>query len=230
MLTGYGSKRLRFAQHLEHTLRRRPRGMLLALISTPVSPHKRGTGMKEQWNAYLIHIYFNIRWFVLAHIADPKCWDQHSHCWFISFLLLSGNGGFLFIGHGTYSLAYYGWGKWIYVWSCHWSTTYWFYLSDLTVRGSEAFYNCINSLVTECYETRVIINWNVFLFCFDQILPVSIKGLAGSVATMANFLTSWGITMTANLLLGWSSGGHFFHLRHAMSTYCVTDQKTDYTN
>ncbi|CAO2830463.1 unnamed protein product [Amaranthus hypochondriacus] len=42
-----------------------------------------------------------------------------------------------------------------------------------------------------------------------EILPVSIKGLAGSVATMANFLTSWGITMTANLLLGWSSGGTF---------------------
>ncbi|XP_057251496.1 sugar transporter ERD6-like 6 isoform X2 [Beta vulgaris subsp. vulgaris] len=41
------------------------------------------------------------------------------------------------------------------------------------------------------------------------ILPASIKGLAGSVATMANFLTSWGVTMTANLLLGWSSGGTF---------------------
>lgn len=43
----------------------------------------------------------------------------------------------------------------------------------------------------------------------SEILPASIKGLAGSVATMANFLTSWGITMTANLLLGWSSGGTF---------------------
>lgn len=40
-----------------------------------------------------------------------------------------------------------------------------------------------------------------------QILPVSIKGLAGSVATLANWLTSWVITLTANLLLDWSSGG-----------------------
>ncbi|XP_074308897.1 sugar transporter ERD6-like 6 isoform X2 [Silene latifolia] len=43
----------------------------------------------------------------------------------------------------------------------------------------------------------------------SEILPVSIKGLAGSVATMANFLTSWGITMSANQMLNWSSGGTF---------------------
>ncbi|KAA3474379.1 sugar transporter ERD6-like 6 [Gossypium australe] len=42
-----------------------------------------------------------------------------------------------------------------------------------------------------------------------QILPVNIKGLAGSVATLANWLTSWVITMTANLLLTWSGGGTF---------------------
>ncbi|XP_074308087.1 sugar transporter ERD6-like 4 [Silene latifolia] len=44
----------------------------------------------------------------------------------------------------------------------------------------------------------------------SEILPVSIKGLAkglaGSVATLANFLTSWGITMSANQMLSWSSG------------------------
>ncbi|KAF4393279.1 hypothetical protein G4B88_002013 [Cannabis sativa] len=40
----------------------------------------------------------------------------------------------------------------------------------------------------------------------SEILPVNIKGLAGSIATMANWLTSWVITMTANLLLNWSSG------------------------
>lgn len=42
-----------------------------------------------------------------------------------------------------------------------------------------------------------------------QILPVNIKGLAGSMATLANWLTSWVITMTANLLLDWSEGGTF---------------------
>ncbi|KAG9449656.1 hypothetical protein H6P81_009621 [Aristolochia fimbriata] len=43
----------------------------------------------------------------------------------------------------------------------------------------------------------------------SEILPVNIKGLAGSVATLANWLTAWVITMTANLLLTWSNGGTF---------------------
>lgn len=49
-----------------------------------------------------------------------------------------------------------------------------------------------------------------FLCCFvfeKQILPVNIKGLAGSIATLANWFFSWLVTMTANLLLAWSSGG-----------------------
>ncbi|KAF5961058.1 hypothetical protein HYC85_002267 [Camellia sinensis] len=41
------------------------------------------------------------------------------------------------------------------------------------------------------------------------ILPVDIKGLAGSIATLLNWTTSWVVTMTANLLLMWSSGGTF---------------------
>lgn len=40
-----------------------------------------------------------------------------------------------------------------------------------------------------------------------QILPVNIKGLAGSVATLGNWMTAWVVTMTANLLLDWSSAG-----------------------
>ncbi|XVF62039.1 hypothetical protein PTKIN_Ptkin08bG0185000 [Pterospermum kingtungense] len=43
----------------------------------------------------------------------------------------------------------------------------------------------------------------------SEILPLNIKGLAGSVATLANWLISWAITMTANLLLTWSGGGTF---------------------
>ncbi|KAK9136341.1 hypothetical protein Syun_015671 [Stephania yunnanensis] len=43
----------------------------------------------------------------------------------------------------------------------------------------------------------------------SEILPVNIKSLAGSIATMANWLAAWVITMTANLLLSWSSGGTF---------------------
>ncbi|KAF9688523.1 hypothetical protein SADUNF_Sadunf02G0205900 [Salix dunnii] len=43
----------------------------------------------------------------------------------------------------------------------------------------------------------------------SEILPVNIKGLAGSVATLSNWLISFLVTMTANLLLDWSTGGTF---------------------
>ncbi|KAJ6728915.1 hypothetical protein OIU85_019897 [Salix viminalis] len=43
----------------------------------------------------------------------------------------------------------------------------------------------------------------------SEILPVNIKSLAGSVATLANWMFSFLITMTANLLLDWSTGGTF---------------------
>ncbi|CAK9161939.1 unnamed protein product, partial [Ilex paraguariensis] len=43
----------------------------------------------------------------------------------------------------------------------------------------------------------------------SEILPVKIKSLAGSVATLANWFASWVITMTAPLLLSWSNGGTF---------------------
>lgn len=46
--------------------------------------------------------------------------------------------------------------------------------------------------------------------CSFQILPVNIKSLAGSVATLANWLTAWAITMTASLMLNWSNGGLSF--------------------
>ncbi|XP_050920319.1 sugar transporter ERD6-like 6 [Lathyrus oleraceus] len=41
----------------------------------------------------------------------------------------------------------------------------------------------------------------------SKILPINIKGLAGSFATLANWFFSWLVTLTANLLLDWSSGG-----------------------
>ncbi|KAI5656065.1 hypothetical protein M9H77_24858 [Catharanthus roseus] len=43
----------------------------------------------------------------------------------------------------------------------------------------------------------------------SEILPVKIKSLAGSLATLCNWLSSWIITLTAPLLLAWSSGGTF---------------------
>ncbi|XP_050876820.1 sugar transporter ERD6-like 18 [Lathyrus oleraceus] len=43
----------------------------------------------------------------------------------------------------------------------------------------------------------------------SEILPINIKGLAGSFATLANWFFSWLVTLTTNLLLDWSSGGTF---------------------
>ncbi|CAH1442837.1 unnamed protein product [Lactuca virosa] len=43
----------------------------------------------------------------------------------------------------------------------------------------------------------------------SEILPVNIKGLAGSVATLSNWFIAWVITLTAPLLLAWSGGGTF---------------------
>eukprot|EP01018_Ginkgo_biloba_P008197 Gb_25441 [translate_table: standard] len=43
----------------------------------------------------------------------------------------------------------------------------------------------------------------------SEILPVNVKGLAGSIATLANWLSSWVVTMTVNMLLEWSSAGTF---------------------
>ncbi|KAI9113144.1 hypothetical protein K1719_015669 [Acacia pycnantha] len=43
----------------------------------------------------------------------------------------------------------------------------------------------------------------------SEILPLNIKGLAGSVATLANWFFAWLVTLTANWLLDWSSGGTF---------------------
>lgn len=43
----------------------------------------------------------------------------------------------------------------------------------------------------------------------SEILPVNIKSLGGSIATLANWFTGWVVTVTANLLLDWSNGGTF---------------------
>ncbi|XP_050291385.1 sugar transporter ERD6-like 6 isoform X3 [Quercus robur] len=84
-----------------------------------------------------------------------------------------------------------------------------FYLEDLVSEDSSIF--GILSLVG---LVALVISFSLGVgaipwLIMSEILPVNIKGLAGSIATLANWLTSWVITMTANLLLTWSSGGTF---------------------
>ncbi|CAN6448448.1 unnamed protein product [Victoria cruziana] len=42
-----------------------------------------------------------------------------------------------------------------------------------------------------------------------MIMPVNIRGLAGGIATMSNWLMAWVVTMTADLLLSWNAGVTF---------------------
>uniref|UniRef100_A0A2P2LFF2 Sugar transporter ERD6-like 6 n=1 Tax=Rhizophora mucronata TaxID=61149 RepID=A0A2P2LFF2_RHIMU len=58
----------------------------------------------------------------------------------------------------------------------------------------------------------------------SEIFPINMKGLAGSFATLANWFTSWVITMTANLLLNWSTGGLYSLL--SLSVNCFPMDST----
>nr|XP_023886669.1 sugar transporter ERD6-like 4 [Quercus suber] len=84
-----------------------------------------------------------------------------------------------------------------------------FYLEDIVSEDSSIF--GILSLVG---LVALVISFSLGVgaipwLIMSEILPVNIKGLAGSIATLANWLKSWAITMTANLLLTWNSGGTF---------------------
>ncbi|KAH0877921.1 hypothetical protein HID58_065315 [Brassica napus] len=87
-----------------------------------------------------------------------------------------------------------------------------FYLKEFVSPDSD-MYNILSMVSVVGVVTMVIacslgmgpIPWLIM----SEILPVNIKGLAGSIATLANWFVSWLVTMTANVLLAWSSGGTF---------------------
>uniref|UniRef100_M8B5T9 Sugar transporter ERD6-like protein 4 n=1 Tax=Aegilops tauschii TaxID=37682 RepID=M8B5T9_AEGTA len=87
-----------------------------------------------------------------------------------------------------------------------------FFLKDNVPQDSDMYY--ILSMVSLFAIVAYVITFSFGMgaipwVIMSEILPVSIKSLAGSFATLANWLTSFGITMTANLLLSWSAGGTF---------------------
>ncbi|KAF3646411.1 Sugar transporter ERD6-like 4 [Capsicum annuum] len=65
------------------------------------------------------------------------------------------------------------------------------------------------SVQTHTFFLENILTELEMFFKDTSILPVSIKSLGGSVATLANWFSAWLVTMTANLLLTWSKGGTF---------------------
>ncbi|XP_045083968.1 sugar transporter ERD6-like 4 isoform X2 [Aegilops tauschii subsp. strangulata] len=87
-----------------------------------------------------------------------------------------------------------------------------FFLKDNVPQDSDMYY--ILSMVSLLAIVTCVITFSFGMgaipwVIMSEILPVSIKSLVGSFATLANWLTSFGITMTANLLLSWSAGGTF---------------------
>ncbi|XP_037426688.1 sugar transporter ERD6-like 4 isoform X2 [Triticum dicoccoides] len=87
-----------------------------------------------------------------------------------------------------------------------------FFLKDNVPQDSDMYY--ILSMVSLFAIVACVITYSFGMgaipwVIMSEILPVSIKSLSGSFATLANWLTSFGITMTANLLLSWSAGGTF---------------------
>ncbi|KGN59964.1 sugar transporter ERD6-like 6 isoform X2 [Cucumis sativus] len=87
-----------------------------------------------------------------------------------------------------------------------------FFLKDLT-SDTSSLYNILSILSVVSVVALVVffslglgaIPWVIM----SEILPINIKGLAGSMATLANWFIAWLVTMTANLLLEWSNGGTF---------------------
>jgi SP family sugar porter-like MFS transporter len=90
---------------------------------------------------------------------------------------------------------------------------------------SLSFYLKAHSGVASQYETfftiLALVSLMIYIASFSlgvgaipwiimsEILPANVKGVGGSVATLSNWLTSWAVTMTINLLLQWSSAGTF---------------------
>ncbi|KAK1299282.1 Sugar transporter ERD6-like 4 [Acorus calamus] len=87
-----------------------------------------------------------------------------------------------------------------------------FYLKDTISEDSKIYF--VLSVVSLVGLVAFVIAFSLGLgaipwIIMSEVLPVKFKSLAGSIATLANWLTSFVVTMTANLLLNWNSGGTF---------------------
>uniref|UniRef100_A0A7N0VDL1 Major facilitator superfamily (MFS) profile domain-containing protein n=1 Tax=Kalanchoe fedtschenkoi TaxID=63787 RepID=A0A7N0VDL1_KALFE len=87
-----------------------------------------------------------------------------------------------------------------------------FYIKDATSEDSSLY--SIMSYITLFGVVTTVLSFSLGLgaipwVIMSEILPVKIKGLAGSVATLTNWLMAFAVTMTANLLLTWNEGGTF---------------------
>ncbi|KAJ7958024.1 Sugar transporter ERD6-like 6, partial [Quillaja saponaria] len=86
-----------------------------------------------------------------------------------------------------------------------------FYIKDFT---SDSSLNTILGILSVVGVVAMVVAFSLGLgaipwLIMSEILPINIKGLAGSVATLANWFFSWLVTWSANMLLNWSSGATF---------------------
>ncbi|KAL6317956.1 hypothetical protein AAG906_031004 [Vitis piasezkii] len=87
-----------------------------------------------------------------------------------------------------------------------------FFLKDAVSKDSSLY--SIMSILAVVGVVAMVVGFSLGMgpipwVIMSEILPINIKGLAGSVATLSNWFFSFVVTMTANLLLTWSSGGTF---------------------
>ncbi|GAV67234.1 Sugar_tr domain-containing protein [Cephalotus follicularis] len=87
-----------------------------------------------------------------------------------------------------------------------------FFLEDFVSDGSTLY--SILSILSVVGVVAMVATFSLGMgaipwIIMSEILPISIKGLAGSIATLSNWFCAWVVTLTANLLLDWSSGGTF---------------------
>ncbi|XP_075646586.1 sugar transporter ERD6-like 6 [Castanea sativa] len=87
-----------------------------------------------------------------------------------------------------------------------------FYLKDFA--SEDSTYYSILGIVSVVGVVAMVVTFSLGVgaipwIIMSEILPINIKGLAGSIATLANWFIAWVVTLTANLLLDWSSAGTF---------------------
>ncbi|KAL2894616.1 Sugar transporter ERD6-like 6 [Bienertia sinuspersici] len=87
-----------------------------------------------------------------------------------------------------------------------------FFLKDMASDGS-TWYTAL-SILSVVGVVAMVVSFSLGIgaipwIIMSEILPINIKGLAGSIATLANWFIAWVVTMTANIMLSWNSGGTF---------------------